>query len=142
MKIFLPCVPYIDLYYISPYGHDCLEQIFDGVYRHVDVSACFKKKDTEQTSKQPEGKCEEIQKIDELQKLYLEEKFMKEKLSGEIDILHKQLFQKCEKLKISEDQVKQLQNNNTFRREVERLESVVEKMEMEKSELIEKLETS
>ena len=130
-----------DLYYISPYGHDCVEQIFDGVYEHVDILACYNKKDTEQTSKKPEEKCEETQKIDELQKLYLEEKNMTEKLSSEIDLLHKQLFQKCEKLKISENQVKQLQNTDTYRREVQRLESVVEKMEKEKSELVEKLES-
>ena len=61
-------------------------------------------------------------------------------LSSECESLKKQLFEKQQQLKIANDKINQLQEKNTCRREVVRLETVLEENEKEKAILIENVE--
>ena len=61
-------------------------------------------------------------------------------LSPENEALHKQLFQTNQNLKIAEGKICQLQQTNVYRREVVRLESVLETYEDEKLKLVQELE--
>ena len=136
-----------DLYHVSPYGITYFEQIFESMCRPVnssdlciDLTSREQEKQSNRDLPEPGEQLELTSKIEQLEKLYLEEKRTRERITNERDLLHKQLFQKCEKLKISEDQVKQLQDSNRYRGEVLRLEKLVEEMEREMLDLAENLE--
>ena len=145
---FLTLCGFSDLYHISPYGSECFRQIFDGVYNHVVISACF---DIEDAAK-PGEKCvdksekarkreketvthvlmEAEQKREELHQLLLKEQMKNKKLAADCDALHQQLFQKTQYLKVADDRIKQLQNDNEYRRVVQRLEEKIQDLESER----------
>ena len=79
----------------------------------------------------------EKQKTDELNQLLHNEKLKSGKLSAQCDRLERQFFEKSQQQKRSDDEIKQLRENNAYRREVVRLEQLVEMLEAEKSKLME-----
>ena len=89
----------------------------------TNAGGCLLKKTTEETS----SKC-------------LLDKFKNEAVLAENEALKKAVYEKSQELKFANDRVSQLQNSNTYRREVARLEEVVENNERElkclKDELI------
>ena len=152
---FLTLCGFYELCNISPYGSECFRQIFDGVYHHVTISACF---DIEDAVK-PEVKCEENgekerkrererleqmlikeeQKSEELQQLLLKEQTKSKKLSADCENLQQQLFEKAQQQKVSGDRIRQLENDNTYRKEVQRLEEKIQVLEKERGDMIEDL---
>jgi hypothetical protein len=132
-----------DLYHISPYGFECFRQIFDGVYQHVVVSACFneecygfEKERNRERERVTQVLIDEKQKREALHQLLLKEQMKNKKLSTDCDTLQQQLFQKAQQQKISNDLI---QNDNTYRRAVQRLEEVIQDLEKERVDNLEQL---
>ena len=69
-----------------------------------------------------------------------QEKYKIQSLSIENEALRKQVFEKNQQLKLANDRISQLQDTNIYRREVVRLEAVLEKHAEEKLKLTEDLE--
>ena len=81
----------------------------------------------------------EEMKRNELQQLLSNEKQRNDHKSKECELLQTQLFKKTQELKIADARIDQLQNNNAYRKEVIRLEQIVQDMEEERMDLIENL---
>ena len=82
----------------------------------------------------------QVETADAVPVISTQEKFKIHMLTGECDALKKQLFEKQQQLKIANDRVSQVEDTNAYRREVVRLENVLQDYEKKNGELREELE--
>ena len=71
----------------------------------------------------------------EIEELLKKEMEAREKITVQYENLQNQFFQKNQQLKVADDRIAQLQNNNTYRQEVVRLEELVQNLEAERKDL-------
>lgn len=78
----------------------------------------------------------ETQKNEELNQLLQNEKLRNERLTAQCDNLGKQLFEKMQQQKKADQEIKNLRENNEYRKEVLRLEQIVDDLETDKKNLV------
>ena len=96
-----------------------------------------------QLEKHREGMAQVLKAVEkekeEIKQLLAREKLKNEKLLSLCEQLQKQMAEKYQQQKKSDDEIKQLRSTNTYRQEVIRLEKFIENLETEKSEMRENL---